>query len=132
MGLERIPPAAVKLNVRPELLIALALLLFFGKVPAQIIVTTGSLKTNRPSCFYTNAPTTNLVAPHCTPRGSGEQLAQPRPLAPGVYLTKPYTCMVMVPGRQADDCMAGKVESHPCMPTSRPGLQFVPLPSLQK
>jgi hypothetical protein len=49
--------------------------------------------------------------------------------APGVYKTEPYACIVVVPGRHADEAMMidpGK--THSGMPIIEPKLKFVPWP----
>ena len=66
--------------------------------------------------IYTNPP------PHGIPR------RMPPPLAPGVYLTRPYTCIVIAPGPHPDDISLGTrggdwVEA---MPTVNPELEFIP------
>lgn len=50
-------------------------------------------------------------------------------LAPGVYITKPYSCMVMVPGAQPDDCsiLPAQIPPH-SIPNAKPKLKFDPLP----
>jgi hypothetical protein len=47
-------------------------------------------------------------------------------LAPGVYETKPYTCIVVVPGATSDDKMAHSGGGTPAMPAIKPDLQFIP------
>ena len=59
---------------------------------------------------------------------SARRLAGRQPLAPGVYKTEPYTCIVVVPRAHADDRMVigmlDKTESK--MPMIEPKLKFVP------
>jgi hypothetical protein len=55
-------------------------------------------------------------------------LAPPNGLAPGIYKTEPYTCIVIVPGEHPDDRMA----IHPPdqgsnMPVLKPDLHFIPV-----
>jgi len=54
-------------------------------------------------------------------------------LAPGVYKTEPYTCLVLVPDPHADDKMiksrnfpANRSPETPRMPGVTPDLRFVP------
>jgi len=54
--------------------------------------------------------------------------AAPEMLPPGIYLTKPYTCILMVPGPQHDDgCMNRWTAPTEPMPVLRPDLKTVPL-----
>jgi hypothetical protein len=62
--------------------------------------------------------------------------ASPAQLAPGVYETKPYTCIVVVPGVHPDDKMSkggpSVAPSEPWMPAVKPDLHFVPRTSPAK
>jgi len=50
-------------------------------------------------------------------------------LAPGVYKTEPYTCIVIVPGEHPDDqSIMHPPETVPNMPMLKPDLRFVPVP----
>jgi hypothetical protein len=54
-------------------------------------------------------------------------------LPPGVYVTKPYACMILVPGTSQDEIF----QSHrpllnPPMPVIRPDIKIVPLGSTGK
>jgi len=82
------------------------------------------------------APSTN-AGPRIAGPNQGQVLfLQPnRPagqLAPGVYETAPYTCIVVVPGAHPDDKMivggaaVGMNEVDPKMPIVRPELRFIP------
>jgi hypothetical protein len=54
--------------------------------------------------------------------------SSPPTLAPGVYQTLPYTCLVVVPNPHLDDgivCPAGS--GRLSMPTVKPELRFIPL-----
>ena len=52
----------------------------------------------------------------------------PGQLAPGVYKTLPYTCIVVVPGPCPDDGMIVSPPGiHDPMPIIRPDLQFIPI-----
>ena len=47
--------------------------------------------------------------------------------APGVYRTTPYSCLLVVPGRDGDEQFVWKPAiPSPTMPTTRPDLQFIP------
>lgn len=60
---------------------------------------------------------------------------QPKPsniatngLAPGIYKTEPYTCIVIVPGEHPDDKMAIHLPDQGSrMPVLKPDLRFVPV-----
>jgi hypothetical protein len=50
------------------------------------------------------------------------------PLAPGVYKTAPFACIVIVPGKNPDDrCVIVPGECDPRMPVVKPELRFIPL-----
>lgn len=54
-------------------------------------------------------------------------LSTPQPLKPGVYLSEPYSCIVIVPGAQADDgALIPPAEPVPPIPVVRPELRLVP------
>ena len=49
-------------------------------------------------------------------------------LAPGIYKTEPYTCIVIVPAEHPDDkSMIRPPETVPNMPVLKPDLHFVPV-----
>lgn len=51
-------------------------------------------------------------------------------LKPGLYKTEPYTCIVIVPDKQADDRAVHKPTVAPFeMPVTKPELRFVPIPT---
>jgi hypothetical protein len=51
----------------------------------------------------------------------------PQPVKPGIYLSEPYACIVVVPGAQADDgALIPPPEQVPPMPVVRPELRWVP------
>ncbi len=51
-----------------------------------------------------------------------------QPLAPGVYQTRPYAMIVVVPKPGLDDrCVAGATGAGSKMPVAKPELQAVPL-----
>ena len=55
--------------------------------------------------------------------------AQAFPLKPGVYETKPYSCIVVVPGPHPDDiALVPPPAGAEAMPTVKPDLQFIPRP----
>ena len=49
-------------------------------------------------------------------------------VAPGIYKTEPYTCLVLVPGRHLDDksIISGNRGPQIQMPTVRPDLKLIP------
>ena len=47
-------------------------------------------------------------------------------LAPGVYKTEPYACLVVVPGRIDERCVIANGDTHPGMPVIQPELRMVP------
>ena len=52
----------------------------------------------------------------------------PSGLAPGIYKTEPYTCIVIVPGEHPDDRMAiHPPDPAPNMPVLKPDLRFTPV-----
>ncbi|MGB8371082.1 MAG: hypothetical protein ACLPYZ_17890 [Limisphaerales bacterium] len=55
-------------------------------------------------------------------------------LKPGVYKTSPYTCLVLIPGPQPDDCSVHGpgVTGVERMPTIKPELKFIPQPLAEK
>lgn len=66
--------------------------------------------------------------PDSVPRMAPVDVNAVRAMPPGVYLTKPYTCMLMVPGGVDD----GIFQHHPPLPNPpmqilRPDLKLVPL-----
>jgi hypothetical protein len=53
----------------------------------------------------------------------------PQLLTPGLYKTEPYTCIVIVPNKTADDrAVVKSPESGHEMPVVKPELRFVPIP----
>jgi hypothetical protein len=84
----------------------------------------GALKIPPPPLF------TNSILPGTNelPRLSARKLDGFPFLPPGVYLTKPYTCMVKVPGSTHDDIAVRKaIVPTNSMPVLRPNLKAVPL-----
>ena len=52
----------------------------------------------------------------------------PSGLAPGIYETEPYTCIIIVPGEHPDDRMAiHPPDPAPNMPVLKPDLRFIPV-----
>jgi hypothetical protein len=48
-------------------------------------------------------------------------------LAPGIYQTRPYTMILVVPGAEHDDCCVnGGINGNSKMPNAKPGVQAVP------
>ncbi len=85
---------------------------------------TGTFKIPPPLLF------TNSILPGTNerPRLSARKPDDFSSLPPGVYLTKPYTCMVKVPGSIHDDIAVRKVTAPTnSMPIIRPHLKAVPL-----
>ena len=94
------------------------------RAPTPLTLTNGNhiiiISTNRFGSFG-NRPF------HVPPQPKGANTA-PNALAPGVYKTEPYACIVIVPGEHPDDRMA----IHPPdqgsnMPMLKPDLNFVPV-----
>jgi hypothetical protein len=49
-------------------------------------------------------------------------------LTPGVYMTEPYACIVVVPGHHLDDAIAvNPTQKTAPMPVIKPELHFIPL-----
>jgi hypothetical protein len=84
---------------------------------------------NHPAPGFTN-PNRILIASNDLPKLVLRNAADAPPPPPGVYLTKPYTCLLMVPGPQHDDCCMNRwtapVPAAP-LPVLRPDLKTVPL-----
>ncbi len=69
---------------------------------------------------------TLLFIPYESKRARQAQLPAPEPLKPGVYETKPYSGIVVVPGPHPDDkCIFGG-QGNLKMPTKVPDLQLTP------
>jgi len=85
----------------------------------------GMLKLPPPP-LYTNSILSNTNE---LPRMKIKNLDDFSSLPPGVYLTKPYTCMVKVPGAMHDDIAVHRatVPTNSTMPVLRPKLKAVPL-----
>jgi hypothetical protein len=63
------------------------------------------------------------------PSVSTEQPSVSQPLKPGVYQSKPYTCMVLVPKPTHDDCCnSGILNTNSSMTIIKPDSQLVPVP----
>jgi hypothetical protein len=98
------------------------------KLPPRVsFVTTNSqvyVATNLPSFLiptnlYRSGPVFGDVP--------ARNLRLPSALAPGIYKTEPYTCIVVVPGGHPDDKMIYPRGTQPYMPTVQPDLRFIPL-----
>jgi hypothetical protein len=75
------------------------------------------------------APTTNKPQLRIliNPQAARTNAPFSSPVAPGVYRTFPYTCIVVVPGPHPDDaCIAKPGNMDPSMPIVKPDLQFIP------
>ena len=58
-----------------------------------------------------------------------EQPLGSQPLKPGVYESKPYTCIVLVPKPTHDNCCIGGIlNTNSSMTILKPDLQLVPVP----
>jgi hypothetical protein len=67
--------------------------------------------------------------PNSVPRVLTEQPSASQPLKSGVYQSKPYTCMVLVPKPTGDDCCrSGILNTNSSMTILKPDLQLVPVP----
>jgi hypothetical protein len=120
----------VKMNVIIRCAIGI-LMLVFGASYAQITSSSSVPGTNLPPFVIVE---TNLfpVVSNSTPVLDLRARAGSHLPAPGNYLTKPYTCMVKVPGPHLDDCrLPGTTNATPIL-TSKPTLEFVPLSSAGK
>jgi hypothetical protein len=106
---------------------AFALLLFgIGLVAFAEIAKAppGTFKIPSPPLF------TNSILPGANelPRLQTKNLDDIASLPPGVYLTKPYTCMVMKPGAMHDDsALKNLTVPTNSMPVLRPEMKAVPL-----
>lgn len=94
------------------------------RAPTPLTLTNGNriiiISTNRFGSFG-NRP---FQVPQ-QPKGSN---TAPNGLAPGVYKTEPYTCIVIVPGEHPDDRMAiHPPDPAPNMPVLKPDLRFIPV-----
>jgi hypothetical protein len=78
--------------------------------------------TNQTAFAKTNA----LEALRKLPRMSLPPQNSRTPPGPGIYETRPYTMIVMVPGKHADDKSLTGGWSGDSMPTGRPKLDFIP------
>ena len=77
---------------------------------------TSSIPTLRGSQFRFNLP----VAPAKPPASNSP--------APGVYITEPYTCIVVVPDRHPDEASAvNPTQRTAPMPTIQPDVRLIPL-----
>jgi hypothetical protein len=62
------------------------------------------------------------------PRTVWKNIEDAPSLPPGVYVTKPYVCMILVPGASRDDISQNRQPSlNPPMPVIRPDIKIVPL-----
>jgi hypothetical protein len=88
------------------------------------------LNDDLPKMWLTNSvsPETNVL------RKSWKKLEiNSPPPAPGIYLSEPYTCIIMVPKDTHDDCCIGGMPRFKSkMPVHRPGLKLIPLPPASK
>ena len=117
--------AGVKLIVK-TLFIAALLASGLGTASAQII----SLPATNPpaaSLMPTNNPFNDFGDSHVMPFPRLNPSAPLPPLKPGIYLTRPYACMVKVPGAQPDDWILNNGPKPSAIPNRLPGLEFVPL-----
>ena len=95
---------------------------------AADIVSSPAARTNTVPGSISPPAKPRFSAPNLVPRTAPVDVNEVRALPPGVYLTKPYTCMLMVPGAVDD----GIFQHHPPlpnppMPILRPDLKLVPL-----
>lgn len=109
--------------------------------PGRPLVLPGLANTNLPSLDYTNRPANppldltvpNLTAPSAPLKAPKWLLReQSPPPGPGAYVTKPFSCIVIVPGPQADDCIIPGATSSGFMPNAMPKLRFEPLSAAGK
>ena len=74
-----------------------------------------------------------LTGSNSAPIISAERPAASQALKPGIYQTKPFTCIVVVPEAQHDDCcITGGADGVSKMPIREPSLQFIPLSQMGK
>jgi hypothetical protein len=99
------------------------------------LLVTAEICTNNPTAPFTNRPAaefslTNriLMASNSLPPLVWQDVTEVSSLPAGVYLTRPYTCMVKVPGGHPDDtCLHDQFKPTEPMPVLRPDLKTVPL-----
>lgn len=93
------------------------------------VSTTGKLLpsvNSGPNFFWMTTNGFSLILPR---HGTNQVMnLPPRSLAPGIYKTEPFTCIVVVPGSNSDDQMViGPANPDQNMPIIPPHLRFVPL-----
>jgi hypothetical protein len=132
--IEQIPPRRVKIVVKLPLP-CLASMLVTTLAPVSVAVGQIVLsppETASPPPHLDFSPTNGICAgsntvPRVFPPASSY------PLHPGIYQTRPYACMVKVPGPLPDDvCVIGGKGGESEMPTYKPGLRFVPQPPAKR
>ena len=105
--------------------VGVVLFIFALAAFAQIIsVPPGTFKIPPPPFNNSILPGTNEL-PHLETKKLGDLSSLP----PGVYVTKPYACMVKIPGTTHDDIAVRKVTvpTNSTMPVLRPDLRAAPL-----
>jgi hypothetical protein len=139
---ERRPLAAVKGIVNLKAAIGMLMSasgigfghIVIGPAPGGAPTFPGLLNTNQPGLNLTNhLSNTNLVlripqSPPETPNLKPPAAAPTSP-GPGAYVTKPFTCVVIVPGAQPDDCIIPAIVPTNAIPNFKPQLKFEPLPA---
>lgn len=110
-----------------------------GTVFAHITIAPTPAEVRPPAALSeTNAPSTTLnqtnqlpsiqLHPPETPK-SRHPAPYPSRLAPGIYLSQPFSCMIKVPGPQPDDdCIIPATIPTNSIPNFKPKLKFEPLP----
>jgi hypothetical protein len=99
------------------------------------LLATAEICTNNPTAPFTNWPAARLtftnrllMASNSLPPLAWQDVTEVSSLPTGVYLTRPYTCMIKMLGGQPDDtCLHDQVKPTEPMPVLRPDLKTVPL-----
>ena len=92
--------------------------------PPQPVIIPPALTFTNPIIIHTNPVAGSNSVPYLEMKNSSEIPSSP----PGVYRTKPFSCMVRVPGPMHDDIsMFPQSRPEPPIRIIRPELQTVPL-----
>jgi len=99
-----------------------------GITIAQMTALTPAQTAQPPSIL--TMPTNGLLTlSNSLPNVSMELSSTTQPLKPGVYQSKPYTCIVLVPKPTPDDCCRGGIlNTNSRMTIFKPDSQLIPVP----